>query len=65
MRAADIYHMKAEQLAQVAHQIKDPALRLEMLRMAGSFRRLSHYAFGKDGGESGQAAAGSSYRRQA
>lgn len=55
MRAADIYRLKAEQLAQIAHQIKDPALRLEMLRTAGSFRRLSRYAFPNDAGESGQA----------
>ena len=49
MRAADIYHQKAEHLAQIADQIKDPAIRLEMLRTAGSFRRLSRYAFCNDG----------------
>jgi hypothetical protein len=57
MRAADIYHLKAEHLTRLARQIKDPALRLEMLRTAGSFRRLSRYAFGDNGAVNGLASA--------
>jgi hypothetical protein len=49
MRTSDIYRLKAERLAQVANQIKDPALRLEMLRTAKSFRTLSQYACRNDG----------------
>ena len=49
MRTSDIYHLKAERLAQVAGQIKDPTLRLEMLRTAKSFRTLSQYAIRHDG----------------
>jgi hypothetical protein len=57
MRTADIYHLKAEHLAQIADQIKDPAIRLEMLRTAGRFRRLSRYAFCNDGVVDGPAGA--------
>jgi len=48
MRASDIYHLKAERLARVANQIKDPAIRREALRTAGRFRTLSRYAFRND-----------------
>jgi len=54
MSAADVYHLKAERLAQAAGQIKDPAIRLEMLRTAGRFRTLSRYAFRNDKAASGE-----------
>ena len=54
MRPAEFYHLKAERLAQAARQIKDPAIRLEMLRTAGSFRTLSRYACRSDGAANGE-----------
>ena len=48
MRTSDIYQLKAERLATVANHIKDPILRLELLRTAKRFRTLSRYVFRND-----------------
>lgn len=52
MPEAEFYQLKAKRLAQLASQIKDPTVRLDMLRTAVRFYTLSGYAL-RNGGQTG------------
>ena len=49
--AAKFYRQEAERLVRIARDVRDPAIKLELLQVAAQFRTLAEHAHGEMPGD--------------
>ena len=49
--AAEFYRKEAERLVRIARDVRDPAIKLELLQVAAQFRTLAEHAHGEMPGD--------------
>jgi len=45
--AAEFYRREAERLVRIAHEVRDPGIKIELLQVAAQFMTLAEHSHGK------------------